>query len=152
MNSVPDFIVRSYYGDLDREVDRFFDQFQRQKRPVVQFGARTWRPLVDLFETPDMVVAIVELAGVALEHIEVVVQGRTLVVRGQRGEPSEHRPHSYHVMEIASGSFERGVPLPASVDAEGTTAQMRNGLLEICMPKLKARNITVNHDEVRHGR
>ena len=143
MNSVPDFIVRSFYGDLDREIDRFFDHFQRQKRPVVQFGSRAWQPRVDLFETTDMVVAVVELAGVLEEQVDLVVQSKALVVRGQRGDPSEHRPHSYHLLEIASGAFERVVPLPAGVDPENTTAALRNGLLEVCMPKSRPRAITI---------
>jgi len=141
--------VRNYYdlssfpGDFDREIDRFFDHVQRRKRQPVQFTSQTWRPLMDVFETDDMVVALVELAGVDEGQLEVTVEDRTLAIRGSRGQTSEHQPHSYYVMEINHGPFERVLQLPAQVDPRGTRAATRNGLLEICMPKIKAQQITI---------
>lgn len=134
----------SYFRDLDREIDRYIQQMQRQKRPVVQFGQRAWRPLIDLFETDDMLVAIVELAGVDQDALDITVEGRLLAVRGQRTLGSEQQPSSYHVMEINHGLFERIVPLPTSVDPEGTSANVRNGMLEVCMPKAKAQRISIS--------
>jgi len=132
-----------YFGDLDREVERFIDRMQRQKRPAVQFGRESWLPLLDLFETADMVVAIVELAGVDESQIQVTVQNRALIVTGQRTSRTDHQPASYHIMEISQGPFERTVPLPAAVDADRTKASIRNGLLEVCMPKLQSQQISV---------
>jgi len=140
-----------FYGDLDREIERFIDQ-QRQKRPPVQFRTSGWRPAVNLFETPDMVVALVELAGVDETQVEIVIQDRMLLLRGQRGEATEHRAHSYHIMEINEGPFERVVPLPASVDGESTSAEMRNGMLQICMPKTQAQQIAISVTGEQHGR
>lgn len=133
----------AHFGDLDREIDRYIDQMQRQKRPVVQFGHRVWRPLVDLFETEDMLVAVVELAGVDQDALDISVEDRTLAVRGRRILGSDRQPSSYHVMEISHGLFERVVPLPASVDPDKTSANVRNGMLEVCMPKAKRQRISI---------
>jgi HSP20 family protein len=133
-----------YFGDLDRQVDRFIDRLQRQKRPPATFGARGWAPLMDVFETEDMVVAIVELAGIDESQVQVSVQDRTLTVSGERQHRSEHLPHSYHVIEIHQGAFERTVSLPAPVDAERTKAVIRNGMLEVCMPKMQPQRIAIN--------
>ena len=133
----------SYFRDLDREIDRWIDEVQRPKRPVVQFGQHVWRPLVDLFETEDMLVAIVELAGVEQDAVEIAVETRALAVRGRRTLGSERQPSSYHVLEINHGLFERTVPLPVSVDAERTSANMHNGMLEVCMPKAKPQRISI---------
>ncbi len=131
-----------FFGDLDREIDRFIDQ-QRRKRPIAQFGGRGWQPLMDLFETEDMVVAIVELAGVNQESLELTVEQRSLLVRGQRAPTTQHQPYSYHMMEISYGPFERAVTLPAAVDTEQTTARVRDGILEVCMPKQQAQHIAI---------
>jgi HSP20 family protein len=139
-----------YYGDLDREIGRFIDR-QRQKRPAVQFRGAAWRPQVDLFETDDMVVALVELAGVDQSQVDLTIDDRLLIVRGRRADISEHRPHSYHIMEISHGTFERAVPLPANVDAEGTQADIRNGMLQICMPKAQPRQIAIIVTEAANG-
>jgi HSP20 family protein len=143
----------SYFGDLDREVDRFIDRLQRQKRPLVQFSGEGWAPLMDVFETPEMVVAIVELAGVDESQVQVTVQDRMLTVSGERRHRTEHQPHSYHIIEINQGRFERTVPLPAPVHAEQTKAAIRNGMLEVCMPKLQAQQISISvvQAELRRG-
>lgn len=130
--------------DLDREIDRFIQQMQGRKRPVVQFGHRVWRPLVDLFETDDLVVAIVELAGVDQDAVDITIQDRLLIMRGERAGASEHQPRSYHLMEISHGAFERAIPLPASVDPERASANVRNGMLEVCMPKAAPQRIAIN--------
>jgi HSP20 family protein len=137
------------FGDMDREIDRFIDQYQRHKRPAVQFGAHHWRPLVDLFETPDMVVALVELAGVDQEQLDVVVEGTVLTVRGRREQATDQRPSSYHIMEINHGPFERAIQLPTRVDGEQTRARMHEGMLEICMPKVRAQQISVTITSTR---
>ena len=134
----------SYFRDLDREIDRWIDQMQRPKRPVVQFGQHVWRPLIDLFETDDMLVAVVELAGVEQEALDIAVENRTLTIRGRRALGSERQPSSYQVLEISHGPFERIVPLPVSVDADRTSASMRNGMLEVCMPKAQPQRISIN--------
>jgi len=136
------FELRSF-GDIDREIDRFIDQYQRHKRPAVHFGAHSWRPLVDVFETPDMVVALVELAGVDQEQLEVVVEDRVLTIRGRRGEGTDQRPSSYHIMEISHGPFERTIQLPTRVDGENTRAATHEGLLEVRMPKLQPQQISI---------
>jgi len=135
----------------DRDVDRFFNHVQRQKRPPVQFTTRSWRPAVDMFETPDMLVAIVELAGVDENQVEVVVQDRVLAIRGTRSFASEHQPHSYQVMEMQHGPFERVLHLPLQVDPEATRANMRNGMLEICMPKARTQQIRVTFGQEGAG-
>jgi len=138
------------YDDLEHEVNRLLEHYRQPKRPPVQFRMSAWHPLVDLYETPDMLVALVELAGVAEEDVEVVVDGRTLTVRGQRSSHTRHERQAYHVLEINEGLFERVLSLPWKVDGEGTKAEFHRGLLEVCMPKLReqAVSITVQPTEV----
>ncbi len=142
-----------FYGDLEREIDRYIDHFQRQKRPMVQFGPRKWHPLVDVFETHDMVVACVELAGIDREQLDVVVEPKTLTVRGARGEVSGLQPTSYHLLEIHHGPFERVIGLPATVAPEDASAETRNGMLVIRMPKQATQqiNISVSAGDAAHG-
>jgi HSP20 family protein len=132
------------FRDIDREIERFIEQIQRPKRPVVQFVQPAWRPLVDVFETEDMVVAIVELAGIDENLLDIRVENRALTITGQRGLGTSHVPRSYHLMEINHGPFERTVQLPHGVEPDQTSATIRNGMLEICMPKAQSRSISIN--------
>ncbi|HLG70643.1 MAG TPA: Hsp20/alpha crystallin family protein [Chloroflexota bacterium] len=138
-------------NDFDRAIQRFIDQTQRQKRPAVQFQQRGWRPAVDVFETEDMVVAVVELAGVDESALDISVEDRALAIRGQRERISPHQPRSYQLMEIHRGAFERVVPLPAPVDPDRTQASIRSGMLEVCMPKAKPQRISINVSSEQSG-
>ena len=71
------------------------------------------------------------------------VDPRRQADRHRRALGSGRQPSSYHVMEISHGPFERIVPLPASVDPDGTKASVTNGMLEICMPKARPQRITI---------
>jgi HSP20 family protein len=129
--------------DWQREVDRYLQHFARSgKRPTIVFTQQTqleplWSPAVDLYETPDAVIVVLELPGVDPNQTEINVEPHRLVVRGVRRERHARSPEhrTYHALEIRYGRFERVLPLPPSVDGGGTTANYEDGLLEITLPK-----------------
>jgi HSP20 family protein len=122
---------------LHHEMGRLLDNFSSRKPPAVRFSPRTWAPAVDVFETADEVVALFELAGVKEDQIEVEVDGKELVVRGERQDVKQGISRSYTQMEILWGPFERRVTLPAAVEVEKTKAFYENGFLEVVLPKVK---------------
>ena len=119
------------------EMERLLDYFGRSKPPVVYFAPRVWEPAIDVYETEDDVVVLVELAGVKQDEIEVVVNGNTLVISGQRKEAPQRSKRTYFQMEIHRGPFEREILLPASVNSDKAKASCEDGLLEIVLPKLQ---------------
>lgn len=120
---------------MQREMEQLLEHFASCKPPSVRFSPWAWEPAMDLYETPDEVVVLVELAGVREEEIEIIVSGKTLVIRGERREPQASSKRTYHQMEIAKGPFERGILLPVAVDANETRASCQNGILEVVLPK-----------------
>ena len=120
---------------MQREMEQLLDHFARCKPPSVRFSPWAWEPAVDLYETPEEVVVLVELAGVSEEEIAIIVDGKTLVIRGERREPAAGSKRSYHQMEISRGPFERCIALPVAVDANETRASFQDGILEIVLPK-----------------
>jgi HSP20 family molecular chaperone IbpA len=98
----------------------------------------SWNPAVNVYELPDRFVACVELAGMAREQIDVVIDDAVLHVRGTRPKPSvpgTSGPVSVHVMEIDSGKFHRKVPVPADVRVEQVRAVYRRGYLWVDLPR-----------------
>ena len=131
---------------LQREMDRYVQRMAQKRPPAVAFSQRTWQPAVDVYETADAVVAVVELAGVSLDGIDLVVARGALTVRGQREATGDGVDRRYSCLEIPYGPFERTVQLPATVSPDSTTASYRAGFLEIRMPKLNtssAQRVTV---------
>ncbi|HVS03170.1 MAG TPA: Hsp20/alpha crystallin family protein [Thermoanaerobaculia bacterium] len=96
-------------------------------------GSATWRPPLDLIETPDELVVYVELPGVRRDQVQLQADGRLLELSGRR-EPHEG-DHSYLRLEGCYGAFRRRLELPAVVDASHVEATLRRGLLEVRLPK-----------------
>lgn len=133
---------RDWASSLDRmqrEMERYLLHVAHKRpRPVI-FSRRVWEPAIDVYETIDAVVALVDLSGVPEDRIDLVVGRDSLTVRGERrGSESEPRPdRTYSVMEIPFGPFERTVRFSTAVNPEGTKASYRSGFLEVMMPKLR---------------
>jgi HSP20 family protein len=128
------------FNEMSREMNRIMDDFSSLRPPTFRFSRRTWEPAVDMYETADSVVVVVDLAGLKEEDIEVLVQGNTLIIKGIRRDSITQGQRSYHQIEIRRGPFEREVALPVAVDPEQTSACYENGLLEIVMTKLSETN------------
>lgn len=98
----------------------------------------------------DRYVVQVELPGLRREAIEVAVSGRTLNISGQR--PKFEPPSDARMIrsERPHGNFELSVKLPDEVDTLGVVAKMRDGVLEVQLPKPSAgggRSIEVESGE-----
>ena len=121
---------------IQHDIERFFNHFAQWKRPQA-FFEKAWKPFCDVYECPKCLHVIVELAGVSGDEVEVVLQGRTLIIRGDRPQPQPEEYRTVHQMEINFGRFERVLELPHPVDQEATTAAYRNGFLFIELPKVE---------------
>jgi HSP20 family protein len=97
-----------------------------------------WAPTVDIYETDDDIVVTAELPGLEKDQVGVEYKDGTLTLRGERKLEREVKEESYHRMERAYGSFHRSFAVPGSVDEEKISARMKNGVLEIHLPKKEA--------------
>jgi HSP20 family protein len=92
-------------------------------------------PASDVYETAESVVVLVEIAGVKADEIDISVEGKNLLVRGERADRQRHLTRLYHQMEICCGIFERRVVLPSEVDPQQASATYSDGILAIVLPK-----------------
>ncbi len=95
----------------------------------------TWSPLVDLYETPEQVVLIAEVPGLSMKDLDVVVTDSTLTVKGEGGTPPGGNEVVHHRVERSHGAFSRTFDLSAAVDRDKVTAEYRQGLLRVVLPK-----------------
>ncbi len=104
------------------------------QRVYMRLGSH-WEPAVDVCEDDEAYYIIVEVAGVDERDLEVEYHPNgTLVVRGVRRPPTTGAVQCL-VLEIPYGPFERRIPLPSAINADGITAEYRSGLLLIRVPK-----------------
>jgi HSP20 family protein len=125
--------------DIERlrdEVDELFaDLWQLPRFTGARHG---FRPPVDCFRSPKLaqLVVVVELAGIDPEHLSLTVDGRELVVAGERKRDREEG-RVYQLMELEDGPFERRIPLAPDVDVRGANARYDRGLLTVVFPLTK---------------
>lgn len=105
-------------------------------------NGRIWVPPTDVYETEEMLVVLVELAGVREADFNVSLIDRRLVVSGMRADPGPAR-RAYHQMQVPFGEFRTEVELPVQVDAARVDAEYSDGFLRVLLPKLKPQNIVV---------
>ena len=100
-----------------------------------------WRPALNAFRCEHGVRIYVDLAGVDRSQIDLEIDGRRLLIRGERETPEpsddEGRAVQLIAMEIDYGPFLREVQLPDDIDIEQIHAEQRNGMLWISLPKKK---------------
>jgi len=105
-----------------------------------------WVPAVDIIEEKERFVLRADVPGVAPADIEVSMDAGILTVAGQRAQEARSDDAGLQRMERASGRFFRRFSLPDTADAENISAQCRNGILEVSIPKqpqVQARRIEV---------
>jgi HSP20 family protein len=109
-------------------------------------GARSSIPSVDVTETNEDVLVVVDLPGVDPKHVEILLTGNMLTVKGEQ-PAAETEPHpTVHRRERPIGPFCRSIPLPVAVNSEQVSAESRHGVLTIRVAKaerLKSRQIPI---------
>jgi HSP20 family protein len=117
----------------------------------LNFRSPLWRPPTDVYETEEVFVARVEIAGMRDEDFAIELDGRDLLIRGVRpelpGSASLTGARAYHQMEIRFGEFSLSLELPGGVVADGVQAIYENGFLVVTLPKARPRQILVEELE-----
>ena len=103
---------------------------------VAARDAPRWSLLAgDLIDCGSEILVRLELPGVAKEDCEIVIEGNTLIVRGEKRVDVTHLSGPYYLRQCAYGAFERTIPLPRNVLADRADAQFKNGVLVVNLPK-----------------
>lgn len=138
--------VEKFKQEIDRLVDMTWSQGERALGAFRQFrsddGPLT--PAVDLINSSDTLVVVVDLPGLTAEQVELTLVGNMLTLRSATPELQLQEGDRLQVRERPFGKIERTVALPVPVNAEHVEAEMRNGVLRVTMQKAtSARSIQI---------
>ncbi len=124
---------------LRNRVGRLFAALQEAVEDVAPLMPGAWSPPVDLCESREAVNVCVELPGVQADQIEITLTSTHLYICGKK---KGHRPRgliSHLCSERSYGNFSRTLPLRWPIRVRDATAELRNGLLVVHLPKLADR-------------
>jgi len=127
----------------------FNDRDELESRLATMFGTREatgdggkealtvaqWSPLVDIAEDEKGYLIKAELPDMKKEDVRLTVENDVLVISGERKLEKEEQGKKYHRIERAYGSFARSFSLPDDADGSKVSADYKDGMLHVHLPK-----------------
>lgn len=92
-------------------------------------------PAVDVADEGNAIRVSAELPGLDKKDFELEVDEDRVILRGEKKETHEEKERDYYYSERRYGSFARTIPLPCTIDKDKATAEYKNGVLTVHLPK-----------------
>jgi HSP20 family protein len=116
--------------ELQRAENQVLTEQRREREPV-------FVPRADILETNDKLIVIADMPGVDEKSVEIHVEHNVLTIAG-RVEADNFEGFQLGYQEFETGQFARQFTLSDEVDVNGIEASVRNGVLEIRLPKVES--------------
>jgi len=124
------------FESLFRQIDHLMDRvFDREHFGYLHYGR--WEPPMDVYETEDRFVLLLDVSGVQMEDINVTFHEGVLTIRGMRRDLSPPDKVRCNRIEMGHGPFRRRISIGNEVDGEAIEAHTKDGLLRIEIPRQK---------------
>jgi HSP20 family protein len=131
------------FNQFNDEMNRYFTL----TREGAANQEHDWTPAIDIREEDNRYLLAADIPGVARENVDITLEEGVLTVKGDRKMESGVSGEGYRRRERIHGTFMRQFTLPDTVDAGSISAAVKNGVLEIEIPKQEKpepRRITVS--------
>jgi HSP20 family protein len=147
-------VLQHPIAEMERAFDRFFGRgwpslWRSRDLPALDTlfefeGQRL--PSLDVVDRDNEIMVRAEVPGIEKKDLNISLTDNLLTIKGQTSSEKKEEKGDYYKREISSSSFARSFTLPSAVDASKVAASLKDGVLEITLPKMessKRRNIPV---------
>jgi HSP20 family protein len=102
--------------------------------------ADSWAPPIDVYETSEQYVISAEVPGLTRENVDLAIEDTRVTIRGQRPDRAATGGDvtHYHQIERGHGAFARTFEFAEKIDGERVSADLRDGVLTVVLPKAPA--------------
>ncbi len=119
---------------LERQISRLFDEVSAPTtRPENRVSLRT--PAAEIKETPDAIYLKLEIPGMEAKDLDVQVTENAVSVSGERKSEPQTEENGVTRSEFRYGRFQRVIGLPARIQNTNVTAEYKDGILNLNLPK-----------------
>ena len=133
-------------------MEEFFENFLPRRWMDDAFEADAWRrplrrefegvfegfPKVDMIDKGDVLVIRAEMPGVDKDDLEILIAGDRLTIEASRKFKEEEKEETFFRNEMAYGRIYRTMLLPVAIIGDKAKAELKNGILEVMLPKVEA--------------
>lgn len=133
-----------------REMDELLSRFQRNGGQLRSGASEDiWAPVVDISESPKQYTVKADLPGVKKEDVKISVENGVLTVSGERKSEVDDKSERCHRVERTYGAYSRSFSLPENVAQDKITAESKEGVLTVILPKTESKPATLMHIKVQ---
>jgi len=148
-------LVRRRGNQVNRpthELDRLHDEINKLfdfgwNRDTTGLFDRVGAPSMDVVENDGEFLVRCDLPGVKKDDVDISISSNVLTIKGEKHGDEEKEDTKYYRRETWSGSFQRSIALSESVDPDKVEADLKDGVLNIRLPKreeLKPKQIAIS--------
>lgn len=122
--------------DLQTRLNTLFGRapLRREVGREEAIAVAEWAPVVDILEDQKGFLIKVDLTEVRREDVKVTVQDEVLTISGER-QMEKYEGRKYHRVERPYGRFTRSFSLPEEADSTKVSADFKDGVLRVHLPK-----------------
>jgi HSP20 family protein len=133
-------------------MEEFFENFLPRRWMDDSFEANGWRrpfraefegmfegfPRIDMVDKGDVLMVRAEMPGIEKDNLDILIAGDRLTIEASRKFKEEEKDDTYFRNEMAYGRIYRTLHLPVAIMGDKAKAELKNGILEIILPKVEA--------------
>jgi len=94
-----------------------------------------WSPSMDVSDDEKKITVRAELPGIDPEDLQITIEDHRMILRGEKKSEKKENGRKDRWSECFYGAFSRTLALPKTVDTKKIKARLKNGILEITLPK-----------------
>jgi len=118
---------------LQEEINELFEIDRSPSSPGL--FDRNISPAMDVIENDQNYVVRCEVPGIELKDMELSIVSNVLTIKGEKKTNDNENQLTFYKKECWTGTFQRTVSLPKSADAEKISAELKEGILTVNLPK-----------------
>ncbi len=142
---------------FDKRIKKFFEDFDApfwgnwnwSRGLGIDFNSSVFTPRVDVTEDNENLYFEADIPGVEKNDVKVSVVGDVLTISGEKKKESRDEKKNYYRIERTSGSFSRSFTLPAEIHTDKISAEFKDGVLRITLPKTEEAKVVEKQIEIK---
>ena len=139
------------FTEMEELQNRFAKLFNLTPPRIGEIGKESitsteWCPSVDILEDEKEYLVKADLPEVKKEDVKVTLESDVLTITGERKFEKEEKGKKYHRVERSYGNFLRSFTLPMGAEGSKVTAEFKEGVLKVHLPKsdkVKSKSVEV---------
>ena len=120
---------------LQKEMNRLLDRIVPTDVGNGEKVGLSFIPAAEMTETPEAVQLKLEIPGMEAKDLNLEVTADSLTINGERKSEIKTEEEGFTRTEFRYGKFHRVIPLPVRVDNNNVTAEYKDGILNLTLPK-----------------